>query len=68
MKDVSAEKREEVTREVYRLFDTNHDGLIERDEFVRSRDVMPDFGVGAVLVIWEGRDMGWAEGGANGRD
>ncbi|KAA6407785.1 MAG: secretory pathway [Lasallia pustulata] len=45
-KDVSAEKREEVTREVYRLFDTNHDGLIEKDEYVRSREVLPDFGLG----------------------
>lgn len=67
-KDVSAEKREEVTREVYRLFDTNHDGLIEKDEYVRSREVLPDFGVGAVLANGEGMDMAWARGGANARD
>ncbi|KAI4120594.1 MAG: hypothetical protein LQ347_007070 [Umbilicaria vellea] len=45
-KEVGREKREEVTREVYRLFDADHNGLIERDEFVRSEEVMPDFGVG----------------------
>lgn len=49
-KDVRGEKREEVTREVYRLFDADHNGLIEREEFVRSGEVMPDFGV---CCAWE---------------
>ena len=44
-KDVSEEKREEVTREVYRLFDADKNGLIEREEFVGSKEVLPDFGV-----------------------
>lgn len=47
-KDVSQDKREEVTREVYRLFDADHNGLIEREEFVRSKQAMPDFGVSVI--------------------
>lgn len=61
-KDVSEEKREEVTREVYRLFDADHNGLIERAEFVHSKEVLPDFGVCAATCDgWEGDVDGSAE-------
>lgn len=68
-KDVSREKREEVTREVYRLFDADHNGLIEREEFVRSGEVMPDFGVRAAAsaeregCYGQGRGVGANNGG-----
>ena len=48
MKDVTPEKREEVTREVFRLFDENHNGVIEREEWLRRVNDgvrLPDFGV-----------------------
>jgi len=47
--DVPADKREEVTRKVFQLFDENHNGLIEREEWLRkSREGvrLPDFGLG----------------------
>ncbi|MCJ1391358.1 hypothetical protein MMC18_004221 [Xylographa bjoerkii] len=48
-RDVSAEKREEVTREVYRLFDMDKNGIIEREEWMalcESGVRLPDFGLG----------------------
>ena len=48
MKDVSAEKREEVTREVYRLFDVDKNGIVEREEWMEKCTEgvrLPDFGV-----------------------
>ena len=47
-KDVSKEKREEVTREVFKLFDTDRNGIVERAEWmdgVAKGVVLPDFGV-----------------------
>ena len=47
-KDVSAEKREEVTREVFSLFDTDRNGLIEKEEWmvrIKEGRRLPDFGV-----------------------
>ncbi|MCJ1384965.1 hypothetical protein MMC17_008083 [Xylographa soralifera] len=46
---VSPAKREEVTREVYRLFDADKNGVIEREEWMGAceRGVrLPDFGLG----------------------
>ncbi|MCJ1252204.1 hypothetical protein MMC24_000008 [Lignoscripta atroalba] len=48
-KDVSAEKREDVTRDVFKLFDLDHNGAITRDEWMRSVGEgkrLPDFGLG----------------------
>lgn len=49
-KDVSAADREKVTREVFKLFDVNKNGIIERDEWmVKNNDEgirLPDFGLG----------------------
>ncbi|KAL9122805.1 MAG: hypothetical protein Q9187_000650 [Circinaria calcarea] len=48
-KDVSKEKREEVTRGVFKLFDTDHNGVVERAEWmdrVAKGVVLPDFGLG----------------------
>ena len=49
MKDkVSAEKKEEVTREVFRLFDGDRNGIIEREEWMKGCAAgarLPDFGV-----------------------
>ncbi|MCJ1444795.1 MAG: hypothetical protein MMC23_005297 [Stictis urceolatum] len=48
-KDVPADKREEVTREVFKLFDEDHNGVIERDEWLRRTGAgvrLPDFGLG----------------------
>lgn len=47
-KDVSAEKRKDVVREVLRLVDYDHDGLINRPEwmmFNANGGRLPDFGV-----------------------
>lgn len=47
-KDVSKEKREEVTREVFKLFDADRNGVVERKEWidgVAKGVVLPDFGV-----------------------
>ncbi|MCJ1335283.1 hypothetical protein MMC09_000551 [Bachmanniomyces sp. S44760] len=50
MKDkVSAEKKEEVTREVFRLFDGDRNGIIEREEWMKGCAAgarLPDFGLG----------------------
>ncbi|MCJ1245553.1 hypothetical protein MMC30_002757 [Trapelia coarctata] len=49
LKDVSEAKREEVTREVFKLFDADRNGIIEREEWmVRcARGArLPDFGLG----------------------
>ena len=48
--NVSAEKKEEVTRVVYRDFDRDHNGVIERSEWIEaiaSGLRLPDFGVSA---------------------
>jgi Ca2+-binding EF-hand superfamily protein len=48
-KDASTEKREEVTREVFKLFDTDHNGIIDRNEFltaIKGGAKLPDFGLG----------------------
>ena len=50
LKHVPSDKREEVTREVFKLFDTDHNGVIEREEWHRKVDGegvrLPDFGLG----------------------
>ncbi|MCJ1472461.1 hypothetical protein MMC13_001109 [Lambiella insularis] len=61
-KDVSRDKREEVTREVYRLFDVDKNGVVERAEWmdaVAKRVRLPDFGVSGSGGT--GRD-GWTTG------
>lgn len=48
MRDLAADQVERVTRDVYRLFDMDRNGIIEREEFVRlwGEGVrLPDFGV-----------------------
>ncbi|MCJ1240804.1 hypothetical protein MMC14_008808 [Varicellaria rhodocarpa] len=49
-KDVPAQKREEVTREVFRMFDVDRNGVVERAEWmakVGGEGVrLPDFGLG----------------------
>ncbi|MCJ1482545.1 hypothetical protein MMC06_002711 [Schaereria dolodes] len=48
-KDVSVEKREEVTREVFKLFDTDRNGAVEREEWMEAiakGSRLPDFGLG----------------------
>ncbi|MCJ1318852.1 hypothetical protein MMC15_004184 [Xylographa vitiligo] len=48
-KDVRPEKREEVTREVYRMFDMDKNGVIEREEWMGACENgvrLPDFGLG----------------------
>ena len=45
---MSVEKREDVTREVYRLFDVDKNGIVEREEWMDkcAEGVrLPDFGV-----------------------
>ena len=57
-KDVSKEKREEVTREVFKLFDADRNGVVERKEWmdgVAKGVVLPDFGVS----LGESWEMGW---------
>ena len=52
MKDVTADKREEVTREVFRLFDLGRNGIVEREEWMEAcaKGVqLPDFGVSGCL-------------------
>lgn len=52
MKDVAADKREEVTREVFRLFDQGRNGVVEREEWMEAcaKGVqLPDFGVSGCL-------------------
>lgn len=47
-KAVTAEKREEVTRDVFRLFDEDRNGAIEKEEWMRKCKEgvrLPDFGV-----------------------
>lgn len=48
LKDTPFERREEVTREVFRLFDLDHNGVIERSEWLVQCNkgvVLPDFAV-----------------------
>ena len=48
--NVSADKREEVTRVVFRDFDRDHNGIVERSEWIEaiaSGSRLPDFGVSA---------------------
>ncbi|MCJ1314044.1 hypothetical protein MMC25_007724 [Agyrium rufum] len=49
-KDVSEAKREEVTREVFRIYDQNKNGIIERGEYmarvIGESKTLPDFGYG----------------------
>lgn len=50
--NVPAEKKDEVTKEVFRLFDQNRNGVIERDEWMKKTAEgvrLPDFGVCACL-------------------
>ena len=45
---VGPDKREEVTREVYRLFDADKNGIVEREEWMGACADgvrLPDFGV-----------------------
>ena len=47
-KDVTSQKREEVTREVFRLFDEDRNGVVEKEEWMHKcmEGVrLPDFGV-----------------------
>lgn len=47
--DVPAAKREEVTREVFKLFDVDKNGVIEKDEWMDKSGQgvrLPDFGLG----------------------
>ena len=49
MKDVPADKREEVTREVFRMFDRDRNGIVEREEWLDETGrgvLLPDFGLG----------------------
>ena len=51
--NVPDEKKEEVRKEVFRLFDQNRNGVIERDEWMEkiAEGVrLPDFGVRASPV------------------
>lgn len=53
MHDVPQAKREEVTREVFALFDLDHNGVIERTEFLAAHNKgakLPDFGVGLLVL------------------
>ena len=49
-KQISAEDREKVTREVFKLYDEDKNGVIEREEWVRKNNEegvrLPDFGLG----------------------
>ncbi|MCJ1288009.1 hypothetical protein MMC26_007362 [Xylographa opegraphella] len=48
-RDVRPDKREEVTREVYRLFDADKNGIVEREEWMGACEEgvrLPDFGLG----------------------
>ena len=64
---MSAEKREEVTREVFRLFDEDRNGVIEREEWMRLSEKgvrLPDFGVGSgfsMLVRSQSLGVRWME-------
>lgn len=61
---MSDEKREEVTREVFKLFDADRNGVIEKEEFLArcERGVrLPDFGVSGSLVLWDLRMKMWRE-------
>jgi hypothetical protein len=56
-RDVGEDRREEVTRDVFALFDADHNGVIERDEFFAKTDEgvrMPDFGVSSVSWVVQG--------------
>jgi len=49
LKDVGREKREEVTREVFKSFDVDKDGVVDKEEFLRAIQQgtrLPDFGLG----------------------
>lgn len=60
LEDVTDDKREEVTREVFKIFDADKNGVIEREEWmVRSARGarLPDFGVSGFEVLgkwWRG--------------
>jgi hypothetical protein len=49
-KHVTQERRDEIARQLLDLLDTNRDGLVSRDEFVRFIEVehktLPDLGTG----------------------
>lgn len=49
-KHVTAERKDEILKEILRLTDYDNDGLVSRDEFVRFIDhehkTLPDLGTG----------------------
>ena len=56
--NVSAEKREEVTRVIFRDFDRDHNGVVERSEWIEAIAAgtrLPDFGVSLTSVCEEAK-------------
>ncbi|TVY54691.1 putative calcium-binding protein [Lachnellula suecica] len=49
-KDVPQSKKDEITREILKLMDSNENGIVEREEFmafvVDKKGTLPDFGTG----------------------
>lgn len=49
-KDVPADKKDEVIREIMKLMDTNGNGVVEREEWTAftkdGKGTLPDFGLG----------------------
>ena len=59
-KDVTKEKREEVTREVFRLFDVDRNGVIEKEEWMQKCKEgvkLPDFGVSVLSMFRAGESL-----------
>ena len=59
-KDVTKEKREEVTREVFRLFDVDRNGVIEKEEWMQKCKEgvrLPDFGVSLLSIFRAGESL-----------
>ena len=57
-KDVPEARKQEALDTVFRLFDDNGNGVIERDEFTRKDAAgarLPDVGVSAIPVPFQGR-------------